>query len=66
MKYMPATDRSLDIVAFISEHFRDILRRRVRELAGIAFLTLALLGATALAWSVRDLVAWRRLAFLTA
>jgi DNA segregation ATPase FtsK/SpoIIIE, S-DNA-T family len=52
---MPATDRSLDIVAFISEHFRDILRRRVRELAGIAFLTLALLGAIALAtWSVQD------------
>jgi S-DNA-T family DNA segregation ATPase FtsK/SpoIIIE len=52
---MPATDRSLDIVAFVSEHFRDILRRRVRELAGIAFLTLALLGAIALAtWSVQD------------
>ena len=55
MKYMPATDRSLDIVAFISEHFRDIVRRRVRELAGLAFLTLALLGAIALAtWSVQD------------
>jgi S-DNA-T family DNA segregation ATPase FtsK/SpoIIIE len=52
---MPATDRSLDIVAFVSEHFRDILRRRVRELAGLAFLTLALLGAIALAtWSVQD------------
>jgi S-DNA-T family DNA segregation ATPase FtsK/SpoIIIE len=52
---MPATDRSLDIVAFVSEHFRDIVRRRVRELAGLAFLTLALLGAIALAtWSVQD------------
>ena len=52
---MPATDRSLDIVAFVSEHFRDIVRRRVRELAGLAFLTLALLGAIALStWSVQD------------
>ncbi len=52
---MPAADRSLDIVAFVSEHFRDIVRRRVRELVGIAFLTLALLGAIALAtWSVQD------------
>jgi len=52
---MPAADRSLDIVAFLSEHFRDILRRRLRELAGLALLTLALLGAIALAtWSVQD------------
>ena len=27
-------DRSLDIVAFVTEHFRDILRRRLSELAG--------------------------------
>jgi S-DNA-T family DNA segregation ATPase FtsK/SpoIIIE len=52
---MPAIDRSLDAVAFISEHFRDILRRRVSELAGLALITLALLGAVALAtWSVQD------------
>ena len=52
---MPAADRSLDIVAFVSEHFRDIVRRRVREFAGLALLTLALLGAIALAtWSVQD------------
>lgn len=52
---MRATDRSLDIIAFVSEHFRDIVRRRVRELAGVAFLTLALLGAIALStWSVQD------------
>ncbi|HTQ82654.1 MAG TPA: DNA translocase FtsK 4TM domain-containing protein, partial [Pseudolabrys sp.] len=52
---MPAIDRSLDIVAFVSEHFRDIVRRRLRELAGIALITLALLGAIALAtWSVQD------------
>jgi S-DNA-T family DNA segregation ATPase FtsK/SpoIIIE len=52
---MPAADRSLDIVAFVSEHFRDILRRRLSELTGLSLLTLALLGAIALAtWSVQD------------
>jgi S-DNA-T family DNA segregation ATPase FtsK/SpoIIIE len=52
---MPAADRSLDIVAFVTEHFRDIVRRRVREVAGLALLILALLGAIALAtWSVQD------------
>src|SRR5215467_4161383 len=52
---MRATDRSLDIVSFVSEHFRDIVRRRLSELAGIALITLALLGALALAtWSVQD------------
>ncbi|MGC1464221.1 MAG: DNA translocase FtsK [Pseudolabrys sp.] len=52
---MPATDRSLDAVAFVIEHFRDILRRRVSEVSGLALITLALLGAIALAtWSVQD------------
>ena len=52
---MPTADRSLDIVAFVSEHFRDILRRRLSELSGLALLTLTLLGAIALAtWSVQD------------
>src|SRR6476646_7983934 len=52
---MRAADRSLDIIAFVSEHFRDILRRRLRELAGLCLITLALLGALALAtWSVQD------------
>ena len=52
---MRATDRSLDVIAFVSEHFRDIVRRRVSELAGLALITLALLGAIALAtWSVQD------------
>src|SRR6202142_769419 len=52
---MPAIDRSLDAIAFVSEHFRDILRRRFSELAGLALITLALLGAIALAtWSVQD------------
>ncbi|HEX5212961.1 MAG TPA: DNA translocase FtsK 4TM domain-containing protein [Pseudolabrys sp.] len=52
---MPAIDRSLDAVAFITEHFRDILRRRLSELAGLALITLAFLAAVALAtWSVQD------------
>ena len=52
---MRATDRSLDVIAFVSEHFRDILRRRLSEIAGLALITLALLGAIALAtWSVQD------------
>ncbi len=52
---MRAADRSLDILAFLSEHFREIVRRRLSELAGLALITLALLGAIALAtWSVRD------------
>jgi S-DNA-T family DNA segregation ATPase FtsK/SpoIIIE len=55
MQRMPAADRSLDIIAFVSEHFRDILRRRLSELFGLALLTIALLGAIALAtWSVQD------------
>ena len=29
---MPAIDRSLDAIAFVSEHFRDILRRRLTNL----------------------------------
>ena len=52
---MPAADRSVDIVAFLSEHLRDIVRRRVREVAGLALISVALLGAIALAtWSVQD------------
>src|SRR4029077_19495995 len=52
---MRAADRSLDVIAFVSEHFRDIIRRRLSELAGLALITLALLGALALAtWSVQD------------
>ena len=52
---MRATDRSLDVIAFVSEHFRDIIRRRLSELAGFSLITLSLLGAVALAtWSVQD------------
>jgi len=52
---MSAADRSLDVLAFVSEHFRDILRRRLSEAAGLALITLTLLGAIALAtWSAQD------------
>ena len=52
---MASADRSLDVVAFVTDHFRDIMRRRLSELAGLALITLALLGAIALAtWSVQD------------
>jgi DNA segregation ATPase FtsK/SpoIIIE, S-DNA-T family len=52
---MASADRSLDIVSFVSDHFRDILRRRLRELAGLSLLIVALLAAIALAtWSVQD------------
>jgi S-DNA-T family DNA segregation ATPase FtsK/SpoIIIE len=52
---MRAADRSLDIIAFVSEHFREIIRRRLSELAGLALITMALLGVLALAtWSVQD------------
>jgi DNA segregation ATPase FtsK/SpoIIIE, S-DNA-T family len=52
---MASADRSLDVVAFVTEHFRDILRRRLSEAAGLALITLGLLGSIALAtWSVRD------------
>lgn len=52
---MASADRSVDVVAFVTDHFREIVRRRLRELAGLSLLTLALLGAIALAtWSVQD------------
>ncbi|MDI3469575.1 MAG: DNA translocase FtsK [Pseudolabrys sp.] len=52
---MSAIDRSLDAVAFISDHFREILWRRLSEMAGLVLLTLALISAVALAtWSVQD------------
>src|SRR5665213_125560 len=52
---MASSDRNLDVVAFVTDHFRDILRRRLSELAGLALITTALLGVIALAtWSVQD------------
>jgi S-DNA-T family DNA segregation ATPase FtsK/SpoIIIE len=52
---MSAIDRSLDAVAFVSDHFREFLWRRLSELGGLALLTLSLITAVALAtWSVQD------------
>jgi len=52
---MAAIDRSLDAIAFLSDHLREIVRRRLREAAGLSLIILALLGAIALAtWSVQD------------
>src|ERR1700755_418 len=52
---MSAIDRSLDAVAFVSDHFRDIVRRRLNELLGLVLITLALLAMIALStWSVQD------------
>ncbi|MGE0564736.1 MAG: DNA translocase FtsK [Pseudolabrys sp.] len=52
---MSLNDRSLDVVAFVTDHFRDIVRRRMRELFGLVLLTCGLIAAIALAtWSVQD------------
>jgi len=52
---MSVIERGLDSLAVISDHFNDVLRRRFRELAGLAMIALAFTGATALAtWSVHD------------
>ncbi len=48
-------DRSLDGMAFLSGQLGTIVRRRLRELGGIALISLAMLAALALAtWSVND------------
>jgi S-DNA-T family DNA segregation ATPase FtsK/SpoIIIE len=52
---MPAIDRGLDRLSFLPEAVRDALRRRLRELGGLALIALATLLALALAtWSVQD------------
>ena len=52
---MSSIDRNLDAIAFVSDHFREIVRRRLSELAGVGLITLALITAIALAtWSVQD------------
>jgi len=48
-------DRSLDGMAALSGYLGAALQRRLRELGGIALITLTMLGALALAtWSVQD------------
>ncbi|MBN9048783.1 MAG: DNA translocase FtsK [Rhizobiales bacterium] len=52
---MSAIDRTHDAVAYLHDHLRDMLKRRLCEGAGLVLMTLALLGAIALAtWSVQD------------
>jgi S-DNA-T family DNA segregation ATPase FtsK/SpoIIIE len=52
---MPAIGRSIEGLAFLTEAAREALRRRLRELAGLALILIALLLALALAtWSVQD------------
>ena len=52
---MSMIDRSLDGVAFLSGQLGAVLRRRLREIGGVALLSLAMVAALALAsWSVHD------------
>jgi len=52
---MSMIDRGLDGMAFLSGQLGAMLRRRLRELGGIALLSLAMMAALALAtWSVHD------------
>jgi S-DNA-T family DNA segregation ATPase FtsK/SpoIIIE len=52
---MSATDRTLDSLTFLSDGLREALRRRLREISGLALIVLAMLLAVALAtWSVQD------------
>ncbi len=52
---MPAIDRGLDRLSFLPDALRDALRRRLRELGGLALILAATLLALALAtWSVQD------------
>jgi DNA segregation ATPase FtsK/SpoIIIE, S-DNA-T family len=52
---MSMIDRSLDGMAFLSGQLGAMLRRRLRELGGIALLSIAMMAALALAsWSVHD------------
>src|SRR5262249_3964843 len=52
---MAAIDRGLDSLSFLSDAVREALRRRLRELGGLALIVLATLLAPALpTWSVQD------------
>jgi S-DNA-T family DNA segregation ATPase FtsK/SpoIIIE len=52
---MPAINQSFDSLSFLSDGLRDMLHRRLREIAGIALIVAAILLAAALAsWSVQD------------
>jgi DNA segregation ATPase FtsK/SpoIIIE, S-DNA-T family len=52
---MSLIDRSIDGLGFLSGRLGAVLERRLREAAGVALLSLAMMGALALAtWSVQD------------
>jgi S-DNA-T family DNA segregation ATPase FtsK/SpoIIIE len=52
---MPAINQSFDSLSFLSDGLRDMLHRRLREIAGVALIVIAILLAAALAsWSVQD------------
>jgi S-DNA-T family DNA segregation ATPase FtsK/SpoIIIE len=52
---MSVIERGFDTIAILSDHFREVIRRRLRELSGLALITLSFIGATALGtWSVQD------------
>ena len=52
---MAAVERGLERLSFLPDAMRDALRRRLRELGGVALVVLAALLALALAtWSVQD------------
>src|SRR5712691_1323154 len=52
---MSAIDRSLEGLSFLTDGLREALRRRMRELGGLALIVLTMLLAVALAsWSVQD------------
>jgi S-DNA-T family DNA segregation ATPase FtsK/SpoIIIE len=51
---MSAIDRTFESLSFLPESVRDALRRRLREMAGLALIVVAMLLAVALAtWSCR-------------
>ncbi len=52
---MSMIDRSLDGMAYLSGQLGGILKRRLREVSGIALIGIAMMAALALAsWSVKD------------
>ena len=52
---MSMIDRSLDGMAYLSVQLGAVVRRRLREVSGIAMISFAMMAALALAtWSVRD------------
>ncbi len=52
---MSMIDRSLDGMAALSGQLGSVLRRRLREVVGIALISVAMMAGLALAsWSVQD------------